>query len=285
MSLGENIRKFRIAKGMTQETLAERLYVSSCAVSKWERDECLPDSAQLPCIADELDVSLDRLFGRKAVALSDIAYNIFQFTEGMFADKRLIYARRIASLCEYSVFGFGETGFDDGQIENLLCWLNDCTGSVCNETEGGFTFGSNRSELPFCCIFPEPESGWTSVLRPDKRYCEFFEILSDERLLHTLLSLYEKPRGFSFDNDYAMREWKLDDPADVMHQLEKLRVIRGKSAKVDGAEKQIWFFLPKCGIIALFAILNEYIYHNKSFDFECSGRESPYLRPCRTIHA
>ena len=37
MFIGENIRRLRREKGITQEVLAERLHVSAAAVSKWER--------------------------------------------------------------------------------------------------------------------------------------------------------------------------------------------------------------------------------------------------------
>lgn len=35
--IGENIKRLRREKGVTQETLAECLHVSAAAVSKWER--------------------------------------------------------------------------------------------------------------------------------------------------------------------------------------------------------------------------------------------------------
>lgn len=39
MTLGENIRKFRLFKKLTQEELAGKLRVSPQSVSKWERDD------------------------------------------------------------------------------------------------------------------------------------------------------------------------------------------------------------------------------------------------------
>ena len=42
-SIGSFIAALRRANGMTQKELAERLSVSDKAVSRWERDENLPD--------------------------------------------------------------------------------------------------------------------------------------------------------------------------------------------------------------------------------------------------
>ena len=66
MSLGENIKRARNAKNMTQAQLAEALSVSPQAVSKWERAVCCPDISLLPALADTFGISIDLLFGRSA---------------------------------------------------------------------------------------------------------------------------------------------------------------------------------------------------------------------------
>lgn len=63
MSLGNNIKKFRKEQGLTQEELAGILCVTSQAVSKWESENGLPDTAQIVPLAKALNVSTDALFG------------------------------------------------------------------------------------------------------------------------------------------------------------------------------------------------------------------------------
>lgn len=66
-SIGNRISKYRKAKGLTQEGLAEKLGVSSQAVSKWETDASCPDISLLPQLCRELGITTDELLtGRGA---------------------------------------------------------------------------------------------------------------------------------------------------------------------------------------------------------------------------
>ena len=47
---GENLRRLRMERGMTQEGLGDHLGISFQSVSKWERGETLPDIEMLSCI-------------------------------------------------------------------------------------------------------------------------------------------------------------------------------------------------------------------------------------------
>lgn len=61
--IGENIKRLRREKDITQEVLAECLNVSIAAVSKWERNETFPDITLLFPLAQFFGVSLDTLMG------------------------------------------------------------------------------------------------------------------------------------------------------------------------------------------------------------------------------
>lgn len=64
--VGYNIRRFREAKGLTQEQLAERLNVTRQAVSNWETEKTQPDIDTLQRIAQVLEVSVEELiYGEK----------------------------------------------------------------------------------------------------------------------------------------------------------------------------------------------------------------------------
>ncbi len=61
---GEQLRKAREAKGMTQQTLAEKVYVTRQAVSRWECGDRYPDLITTKKISVILDVSIDELVSK-----------------------------------------------------------------------------------------------------------------------------------------------------------------------------------------------------------------------------
>lgn len=61
MELGQRIRKYRIAAQMTQEELAEKVFVSRQTISNWENDKSYPDIHSLLMLGNLFDVSLDTL--------------------------------------------------------------------------------------------------------------------------------------------------------------------------------------------------------------------------------
>ena len=63
LNLGKKIRELRHRDGITQETLAEVLGVTSQAVSRWESMTSYPDMEIVPSIANYFDISIDELFG------------------------------------------------------------------------------------------------------------------------------------------------------------------------------------------------------------------------------
>lgn len=70
VEFGEQLRKSREAKGMTQQSLAEQLYVTRQSVSRWECGDRYPDLLTTKKISQILEVSLDDLlFGKEMTKL------------------------------------------------------------------------------------------------------------------------------------------------------------------------------------------------------------------------
>lgn len=64
-TFGQRFGRFRRAKGLTQEDVAEKLNISPQAVSKWENDLTSPDISVLAEISEMFGVTLDELLGKE----------------------------------------------------------------------------------------------------------------------------------------------------------------------------------------------------------------------------
>ena len=61
-TIGQKIKELRRARGFSQQNIAEKLGVTSQAVSKWETDSSLPEMTMLPDIASIFGIQIDDLF-------------------------------------------------------------------------------------------------------------------------------------------------------------------------------------------------------------------------------
>lgn len=69
--IGRAIRTLREKAGYTQKELAEQLFVSPMAVSKWERGKSMPDPSMLQRLAAILDMDVDGILDGTASYLDD----------------------------------------------------------------------------------------------------------------------------------------------------------------------------------------------------------------------
>ncbi|MBR3620595.1 MAG: helix-turn-helix domain-containing protein [Clostridia bacterium] len=63
MNTKDIIYKLRTGKGMSQDELAEKLYVTRQAVSRWETGETVPNTETLKMLSDLFNVSINTLLG------------------------------------------------------------------------------------------------------------------------------------------------------------------------------------------------------------------------------
>ena len=67
MELYEKIQELRKSKHMTQEQLAQELYVSRTAISKWESDRGYPSIESLRALSKFFNVSIDDLLSTETI--------------------------------------------------------------------------------------------------------------------------------------------------------------------------------------------------------------------------
>ena len=61
MELGNQIKHYRNEKGLSQEELAERVYVTRQSISNWENNKNYPDINSLVLLSEVFEISIDNL--------------------------------------------------------------------------------------------------------------------------------------------------------------------------------------------------------------------------------
>lgn len=99
---GENLKRLRKDKDLTQETLAEFLGVSFQTISKWERGETYPDITMLPVLASFFNVTTDDLIGfNKSLEEEKVKEYLKLYDEMKLKDLTLTYNKFQTAVKEF----------------------------------------------------------------------------------------------------------------------------------------------------------------------------------------
>lgn len=151
LNIGMNIKRLRLAKGLTQEQLAELLTISTAAVSKWEAKNTYPDITMLFPLAEIFGVTVDELLGYdEAKAKADVDKILAEYqrlyVEGRFAEGKelIVNARkkyphdyRIMNKYMWDIAG-GNAGNDSKTLlknKDELTQLCDCILEGCTQDD------------------------------------------------------------------------------------------------------------------------------------------------------
>ena len=175
MTIGEKIQYLRRKRGLSQDQLAEMVDVSRQSISKWERDESLPEITKIVILSEIFDVTTDYLLkkdtshvpnltstetdslkqtsetkdnatGQAPNAASDTTGSSFGSTAETILSRLGKLIKSKGYMLGYVLILFGILDIIDFFISNTA--LKGVTGTVNTLTEGEF------SELPDLLIFP-----------------------------------------------------------------------------------------------------------------------------------
>ena len=90
--LSQNLKRFRIARKLTQEQAAEALGISAQTVSRWECNTTLPDVTTLPRIAELYCVTIDDLYKETSVAYDNYAQRLGSIFEASLKPEDFLWA-------------------------------------------------------------------------------------------------------------------------------------------------------------------------------------------------
>ena len=131
MEFNEKLQQLRTGKNLTQEQLAEQLYVSRTAISKWESGKGYPNIESLKCISKFFSVTIDELLsGEELITLAETENRsnlkkIYSFIYGILDMMAVtfILLPLYGNLVEYL---FCQSTFIYRHYPNISCNLLDC---------------------------------------------------------------------------------------------------------------------------------------------------------------
>lgn len=274
MSLSGNIRRLRLEKNLTQEQLAAKLGVSAQAVSKWETSETYPDGALLIPLANELEVSLDELFGNELVTMADISSKIVKLIHATKATERFNVARDIGWQIERGLFNCRmeiEKKYDPSEIKNQknASYILD---------DNGFTIVSNGKE-PFFSVFPQPAEGYGHFLNDKDDLQKIFAALSHTSTMTALIYLYHKNENYVFESAVLERDCEIanDQINAVIEDLLTLKLIWKQELTINGESRVLYYSRPSHKLLAVLLMTRE-IGYKGAYSVQSHIRNTPFFK-------
>ncbi len=274
MSLSGNIKRLRLEKNLTQEQLAAKLGVSAQAVSKWETSETYPDGALLIPLANELEVSLDELFGNELVTMADISSKIVKLIHATKATERFNVARDIGWQIERGLFNCRmeiEKKYDPSEIKNQknASYILD---------DNGFTIVSNGKE-PFFSVFPQPAEGYGHFLNDKDDLQKIFAALSHTSTMTALIYLYHKNENYVFESAVLERDCEIanDQINAVIEDLLTLKLIWKQELTINGESRVLYYSRPSHKLLAVLLMTRE-IGYKGAYSLQSHIRNTPFIK-------
>ncbi len=81
MNFGQNLKRLRLSKKLTQEQVAQKLNVSTQTISRWECSSTYPDVLLLPELSKLYGVTIDDLFKEDVISYENYAHRLLSVYE------------------------------------------------------------------------------------------------------------------------------------------------------------------------------------------------------------
>ncbi len=258
MSLGTKIKEARAARGYTQEALAKELGVVPQTVSKWEREESLPDAFLLPRLADTLQTSLDSLFARDKGTHQDAEEALKRWLLPLPEGGRLQELRKLWKSCILLLFGHWDGPEEEEQHDPF-----DLPGYPFRENAAslllrdGLAAYSDWPPLPYFFVLEGTAESWAQVLRDPDAQKELWEALGDGETRRAILRCCALPPRDGCDREEMAALLGLQKPEETLPRLERLGMISVIPCVIDGEATELLHAAPQTKPLVLLLLASQ----------------------------
>lgn len=194
LTLGQRIASKRKLLGMSQETLAEQVFVSRQAVSKWESDAAVPEIDKLISLGKIFGVSVGWLLGVESEVNTTPAFSDeqMQMIEQLFVryspKKKNLWLKIVALVCTIAVVGLAAVYYN-GRIQSFSKSYEIASDQISFLTADNEKLQEQLSSM---------NELLSQQIEDGKLLTEFYRIQAntDENGENILLTIYAKPKVF-----------------------------------------------------------------------------------------
>jgi len=280
INIAENLTQLRLAKGVTQDEVANAVNVSNKTISKWENGTSSPDLPSLVLLAKYFNVSTDVLLGLKSHC-SDTKQIIADLFRGV---SRQEMANKIFELVQdtfpatYDAAGFG---FDD--ICEEFDMIPPQTASmarfqVCLPEIFHFAVCSNDVNLAVMQLRNRANFAWLLDEKKQKHICELLAFLANPDVLNIMYYIHSAACSARFTAKF-MADMSGVEPTkaiEILNKLCELDICSKKTVHMVDGEAELYHSYGDGLLFSLIAIVYERIFGKRSYEFNYNG-------PCKMI--
>ena len=165
MEFNQKLQELRKQKGLTQEELAQALFVSRTAISKWESGRGYPNIDSLKAIAKLFAISIDELLSgdelltiaeedhkKKEKHIRDMVFGLLDMSTAMFfflpffGQKAGLQVQAVSLLNITQVTSYLKTGYYAAVIAMILCGILTLALQNCDSR----FWSRNKSSVSLC---------------------------------------------------------------------------------------------------------------------------------------
>lgn len=239
-TLGENIAVLRKKKGLTQETLATSIGVSTQTISKWENNTNMPDILLLPIIADIFDVNIDTLFGRT----TDISLNPDKALDKCCDDL-------LKTICSCMYRSDIEESFENAWGKYTKSLKNDATQRTGIIRKDGVVYYRDKIGG---LLLKKPKGAWHDLLKSDKSATNILELLSDVDFCTALKEII-RTKKTTFTISSLNKSCEIKDLRALEDKFNTSKLFSVKTVDIDNKEVAIYELIQGQKLFLLFAVL------------------------------
>lgn len=279
-AIGENIRRLRREKHMTQGDVAKALGISVQAVSKWENGGT-PDIYLLPAIAGLFAVSIDKLFQFSSKEDS-LHKRVMEYISRLPDKSRQAAAMDLA----WAAFK-GASRLPNLQDRCYTESVTDDPAASCTRCffifDEGFGYASGDVSCPSIFLLSEPKQGFGELLVEREKYEALFSALAKPQVLEVLRFIAERP-ALPFSCERLVQTLGLKTPEkrklaeEALEDLIRLGYLTEEKVDLDSGVTTIYrpnVDVPLCG---LFYFASETLRRTRLWYFSNELRNAPFLR-------